>query len=378
MASSMERLIMRGLIYSSLAAAVVMAMSGTAFANERGGYGDRDETGATLTKKVKVEVDVEYEGRVNVGGSINVNKLGMAVVDNQQSSSMIGTSNYRTDNKSQIDNAFKGASGNVGANVAAGDSNVQGNSASLAAYDSADAEFVMGRGYPGQSGSAGGSSDAEIFSDQSAGHNLTTNMGHQNKSGIGDGAFKDAAGNIGVNVVSGSGNVQANNMAATVSTGNMAVATVANSQNVSHNATSNTSLSATKTVAYNPVYLKLNAHGSYEGDSKQSNDVYPEVWIDGDHNPGAQKQLGHIDFDNDNKKNPGKFEFEEEGDIKLSGSVSGYIPVVNTYTSRETFNHANINGGAFNGAVGNIGVNVASGTNNLQANNLSLAAGFAK
>lgn len=134
---------MRGLIYSSLAAAVIMAMSGTASADYRG---DRDETGATLTKKVKAEVDVEYEGRVNVGGYINVNKLGMAVVDNQQSSSMIGTANTRTENTSKIDGSFKGASGNIGANVAAGDSNVQGNSASLAAYDEVDAEFIMGRG----------------------------------------------------------------------------------------------------------------------------------------------------------------------------------------------------------------------------------------
>ena len=364
---------MRGLIYSSLAAAVVMAMSGTASADYRG---DRDETGATLTKKVKAEVDVEYEGTVRVGGYINVNKLGMAVVDNQQSSSMIGTANTRTENTSKIDGSFEGASGNVGANVAAGDSNVQGNSASLAAYDEVDAEFIMGRGQ--QQGMPGGSSDAEIFSTQSASQNWTTNHGHQNKAGIGDGAFKDAAGNIGANVTSGSGNVQANNMAASVSTGNMAVATVANSQSVSKNMTENKSLSATRTVDYNPIFLKLKAEGEYEGTSKQSNDVYPEVWVDGDHNPGAQRQLGHIDFDNDNKKNPGKFEFEEEGDIKLSGYATGFITVVNTYTSRETFNRATIDGGAFNGAVGNIGVNVSSGTNNLQANNLSLAAGLAK
>ena len=32
---------------------------------------------ATLTGRVKAEVDVEYEGRVNVGGYINVNKLGL-------------------------------------------------------------------------------------------------------------------------------------------------------------------------------------------------------------------------------------------------------------------------------------------------------------
>lgn len=364
---------MRGLIYSSLAAAVVMAMSGTALADYRG---DKDETGATLTKKVKAEVDVEYEGTVRVGGYINVNKLGMAVVDNQQSSSMIGTANTRTENKSQIDGSFKDASGNVGANVAAGDSNVQGNSASLAAYDQVDSEFVMGRGQ--QQGLPGGSSDAEIFSTQSASQNWTSNQGHQNNAGIGNGAFKDAAGNIGANVTSGSGNVQANNMAAAVSTGNMAVATVANNQNVSKNLTQNQSLSATKTVDYNPIYLKLNAKGDYEGTSKQSNNVYPEVWSNGDHDPGAQSQLGHIDFDNQNPKNPGKFEFKEEGDIALHGSVTGYMPVVNTYTSRETFNHATIDGGSFNGAVGNIGVNVSSGTNNLQANNLSLAAGFAK
>lgn len=365
---------MRGLIYSSLAAAVVMAMSGTAFADYRG---DKDETGATLTKKVKAEVDVEYEGNVRVGGFINVNKLGMAVVDNQQSSTMIGTTNSRTENKSKIDGSFKDASGNVGANVAAGDSNVQGNSASLAAYDQVDAEFVMGRNQ--QQGTPGGSSDAEIFSDQSASQNWTSNHGHQNEAGVGGGAFKDAAGNIGANVVSGSGNVQANNMAAAVSTGNMAVATVANSQHVSKNLTENKSLSATKTVDYNPIYLKLNAKGDYEGTSKQSNNVYPEIWKDGDH-PDGGSLWGHIDYDNqdDDGSKDSKFEFKEEGDIALHGSVTGYIPVVNTYTSRETFNHATIDGGSFNGAVGNIGVNVASGTNNLQANNLSLAAGFAK
>lgn len=364
---------MRGLIYSSLAAAVVMAISGTASADYRG---DKDETGATLTKKVKAEVDVEYEGDVRVGGYINVNKLGMAVVDNKQSSTMIGTSNTRTENKSEINGSFKDASGNVGANVAAGDSNVQGNSAALAAYDQvdADAEFLMGRGQ--QQGTAGGSSDAEIFSDQSASHNWTSNQGHQNKAGVGDGAFKDAAGNIGVNVTSGSGNVQANNMAASVSTGNMAVATVANNQSVSQNLTENKSLSATKTVDYNPIFLKLKANGEYEGTSKQSNNVYPEIWKDGDH-PNGGDMWGHIDYDNEGK-NDGKFEFKEEGDIKLSGYATGYIPVVNTYTSRETFNHATIDGGSFNGAVGNIGVNVSSGTNNLQANNLSLAAGFAK
>lgn len=252
---------MRGLIYSSLAAAVIMAMSGTASADYRG---DRDETGATLTKKVKAEVDVEYEGRVNVGGYINVNKLGMAVVDNQQSSSMIGTANTRTENTSKIDGSLKGASGNIGANVAAGDSNVQGNSASLAAYDEVDAEFIMGRGQQ-QHGAPGGSSDAEVFSTQSASNNWTTNHGHQNKAGVGDGAFKDAAGNIGVNVTSGSGNVQANNMAASVSTGNMAVATVANSQSVSKNMTENQSLSATKTVDKAGVFLGLKAWGDYEG-----------------------------------------------------------------------------------------------------------------
>lgn len=364
---------MRGLIYSSLAAAVVMAMSGTASADSRG---DKDETGATLTKKVKAEVDVEYEGTVRVGGYINVNKLGMAVVDNQQSSSMIGTANTRTENTSKIDGSFKDASGNVGANVAAGDSNVQGNSASLAAYDEVDAAFMEGRGYPGQNGAAGGSSDAEIFSDQSASHNWTSNKGHQNKAGIGDGAFKDAAGNIGANVTSGSGNVQANNMAASVSTGNMAVATVANSQNVSNNRTTNESLSATKTVDKSLVTMGFVAGGFYSGTSKQSNDVYPEIWKDGDH-PGGDEMWGHIDYDNQGK-NDGKFEFKEVGNVALAGAAVGYIPVINTYTSRETFNRATIDGGAFNGAVGNIGVNVSSGTNNLQANNLSLAAGFAK
>ena len=85
----------------------------------------------------------------------------------------------------------------------------------------------------------------------------------------------------------------------------------------------------------------------------------------------------HIDYDNQGK-NDGKFKFEEEGDIKLSGYATGYIPVVNTYTSREPSTVPPSMAAPSNGAVGNIGVNVSSGSNNLQANNLSLAAGFAK
>lgn len=348
---------MRALIYSSLSAAILMAMSGTAYANGNWYPPQQEESGATLIKKVKAEVDVEYKGDVRIDGQINVRQLGMAVVNNEQASSGNMTANFRTENDSHINGSFNNSSGNIGANVAAGDANVQGNSVALAAYD---ASFLTGgaseRGSNGYY-MGGGSADAEVFSSQVAGGNLTTNMGHQNTAGVGNGSFANASGNIGVNVTSGSGNVQANNMAATVaSKANMAVATVDNGQATSGNATSNTSLLATKTVSYAPVKLALYAHGTYEGDGHTTKP--------------------HHSSDNDRGGIPTpSFGFEESGTLDLKGAVVGFMPIVNHYTSRDNFNKASISGGAFKNASGNIGVNVASGTNNLQANNLALAAG---
>jgi hypothetical protein len=129
--------------------------------------------------------------------------------------------------------------------------------------------------------------------------------------------------------------------------------------------------------------------GSYEGDVDQSNNVYPDNWSHsddhGDHeqHPNAPSQVGHSDFDsetqtdssdadNDPLDPDGAFEFEEAGDIELSGTASVTTGYAYLERDRRTTNNASIDGNALRGATGNIGVNVASGTNNLQSNSLSV------
>ena len=57
--------------------------------------------------------------------------------------------------------------------------------------------------------------------------------------------------------------------------------------------------------------------------------------------------------------------------VKLTGSVFGSIPVV-IVTNLNTTNTASLSGNALMNAVGNIGVNIAAGTGNLQANALAV------
>ncbi|TAL52888.1 hypothetical protein [Pandoraea sp.] len=96
--------------------------------------------------------------------------------------------------------ALAGASGNVGLNEAAGVDNAQANNAALSAMNAGP---VYG--------------SAQTFSTQSSDGGGTISNMYVNAS-VGDGTLAGASGNIGVNIASGIGNVQANNLAASVTT----------------------------------------------------------------------------------------------------------------------------------------------------------------
>ncbi|QNB11909.1 hypothetical protein [Paraburkholderia tropica] len=98
------------------------------------------------------------------------------------------------------DGAAKGASGNIGVNIAEGVNNAQSNDASLAAVDAGN---VFG--------------NAQIFNTQSSGGNVKVNNYMLNAS-VGNNALANATGNIGVNVASGVGNAQNNSLAASTTT----------------------------------------------------------------------------------------------------------------------------------------------------------------
>jgi hypothetical protein len=117
---------------------------------------------------------------------------------------------------------------------------------------------------------------------------------------------------------------------------------------------------------------------------------YPDIWPGDGQHPTPYPQWGHVDMDAEaqgaveNPYNPGQgglgfdtdeqgtFQFDEMTNADLTASLSGQIVNV-SYVAVDATNTASLSGSAFSAASGNIGVNVAAGTGNMQANSLSMA-----
>jgi len=358
-------------------------------------------------KHLGLTTDVTFSGNPTITGNINLDSAAIAIIDNRQSVSdnMAGSScydcgsygygfgNYLLTNSGSIgDNVGAKASGNIGMNVAAGDNNAQDNAAALSATD---ASFAFG------------SADAEVFVNQAGNNNNTSNWGVTNTASVSGNAFQNATGNIGVNVTSGNNNEQKNALAASVATTAFAQASVSSNQISNSNYVSNAGYS-------NPVGFSvgvsmsggISGSAAYSGTNSQGAayqmaNFYPDNWPSATH-PGTGRQLGHSDFDNQTQGatlNPmrtgqtdpatgqaigglafdlsptssnGKIDYGTVNDPALAANLSGYVNTV-TYVPMDATNTASLSGNAFENASGNIGVNVASGTGNLQANSLALA-----
>lgn len=383
---------MKKFTIAPIATVVMLGLSGTAFAHNHGNDGDNDKTGIDIYKKVNITNNIDYEGKARISGSIGINKLGMALINNAQGTTQNNVVNFRNDNNARIsDNSGNHLTGNSGVNVAAGDNNVQSNNAAITVLGkvkgkteedpSTEPSFSKSSNqndYGVHHGGKGASVDAEIASMQVSAGNNVINDGNHNNSKISDNALNHSAGNLGVNVTSGSGNVQANNFA--VSYGkeaHLAVSTVDNQQATGGNNTTNTTLMAEDVEKVVKVTMKGNVSGDYKGTSKQSNDVYPEIWYGGSVNtphPDGDQYAGHIDFDDKNPNKPGRFEFKDKGTVDLGEvSLSGKVVTYNTVVGRTNVNNAIMSGNTLNHAAGNVGVNVSAGTNNLQSNSLALS-----
>ena len=340
-----------------------------------------------LSKDLSVTSDVAIDGDINLTGDIDLDSAAIAVVDGRQTiAENYGDNDILENTASIADDAAGGAAGNLGFNVAAGDNNAQDNAAALSA---ADASFAFGM------------ADAEIFNSQIGGGNLTENAGVTNDAGLGGAAFNGASGNINVNVAAGNNNAQRNSLAASVATSAYAQASVASDQvstgNETYNAGSMTEVVDTVDIALTGAIVGVDgSSASYEGRgaSYQMGNIYPELWgaetNDGNHE--SSPRLGHVDMDGDMQGsilNPYRdedefgpiggiaFDNDEAGtidlsDAELAASLTGTVDLSYQVAVAAT-NSATLSGAAFNGASGNIGVNVASGTGNLQSNSLSLA-----
>ena len=378
-------------------AVAAMFLSPIAFAD--GNNNDRDHDGVSIKKDISLEQDVEIKGKVNVSGAIYVDASSTAIVDDKQINGENNVTNSAVTNSATVGaNVLNNASGNIGVNVTAGDNNQQANAAALSA---ADASFVFG------------SSDAEVFATQMVTGNQTNYNGNTNTASLGGTSLSGASGNIGVNISAGNNNQQKNDLAASVAVARMATATVSANQLNGGNTTTNSPIHEEEVQsAY--VNLALNASGGYlgggvgsyrgtesgttRGTSDQIGNVYPDIWTVGpsaNNNHPNGSANGHFDLDtqtqggSDLNNDGGALAFNERGTYSgtergslgfieagvqsLSGTVSGYVPVV-VAVNLNTTNTASLANNALQGATGNVGVNIASGTNNQQFNGLAISA----
>lgn len=294
---------------------------------------------------------------VGIGGA-------SATIDDTQLSSENRIVNQATDNDAAVSGSLGGASGNVGVNVAGGNNNQQANAA---AVSTADAAFVFG--IP-----VNGNAYAAVSVTQGSYSNRVANYSTPNNASLTDSAG-GASGNVGINIAAGDYNQQKNDMA--VASNEMALsagADVTVAQTSQGNVTNNY---ATLEYGQQQVSLTLNGSGTYEGQSDQIGNVYPDIWSDAPHPAGSP--VGHFDLDtatqggSDLNDDGGALAFNEAGTVDLDGTVSGYIPVVAGF-SEAAVNNASLNN-SLGGVSGNVGVNIAAGAGNQQSNSLAIAAG---
>ena len=159
-------------------------------------------------------------GDVYAWGFIRVDSESAAVVDQDQTTYANGSFGDGDNSASASGDALSDASGNIGANIAAGVGNAQANDGALSAVDG-DNVFAS----------------AMVFNSQSTDSNFGTDLPSGPDAGlfydasVSDNVLANASGNIGLNVAAGVGNAQSNAVAASVnSSGNVASASADSEQ----------------------------------------------------------------------------------------------------------------------------------------------------
>lgn len=271
----------------------------------------------------------------------------MASIDNVQDMGGNWVRNEGTENTATVSGSLNGSSGNVGANVAAGDVNQQANEAVIAV---ADEQFLFGTAV------------SSISVTQHGGGNDVQNYSTQNSASM-DNAANRSSGNIGLNMTAGNFNQQKNAMAISVSAGRKAVASTSVTQDLGGVDVDN---QANLKAEYAKVSLSVGLGGGYWGGG--AGYVVDEAERD-DHHGGGHHRGGNGGDRTD--KDP--LVFGEAGAIALGGTATGYVPVGATFKQVVT-NDASVTN-SLNGVSGNIGANVSAGTNNQQLNSLAIAVG---
>lgn len=179
----------------ALASAVLAAFSAPALADPPLNHADlNNDTSITNTLAVT--------GGAVVGGAIGVAAEAGAVTDNSQASVGNLVITVGGGNSAHVGNSANGVTGNVGINAVSGTGNAQGNEAALASLQDASSVFAS----------------AQSFSTQVSAVNANLALATDNAATLNH-AVNGVTGNVGVNIASGSGNMQDNQLAAAVRTG---------------------------------------------------------------------------------------------------------------------------------------------------------------
>jgi|GEM_PF-2172068 len=194
--------------------------------------------------------------------------------------------------------------------------------------------------------------------------NMGTNTGLVNDAAIAGSAFSNARGNIGVNISSGDGNQQINSAALAQVDDMMFVfgtssADVVSYQDSAQNDVRNIGVTNSSLIggsAFSGAVGNIAVSVSAGSNNQQKNSVSMAV----SNNGLADANVAAVQKSN---RNVASYDPRTEYD-DLTGSQ--VVRALNVNTSM-------INGAAFAGAAGNIGVNMASGTGNQQLNALSLS-----
>lgn len=293
----------------------------------------------------KPPYDPYKDPRIDAGAS--------ATVEDTQTSYDNKVLNQGTKNTAKIDGSLGSASGNVGANVAAGDMNQQANAAALA---TADEKFIFGTAY------------ASTSVTQNNYDNTAWNWSTQNNATLNNSA-NNASGNVGINVTAGNFNQQKNDMAAAVSGGREAEAYSGADQSSTGNFVANNGF---LTFSKETLRSEFSAHGTYKGHGEGVVLDDPEKGHGG-HGGHGGPSMDSRGGDDHGKVDKDPLYFTESGTVDLRGYAT-YQVLVPTGWKDPVTNNATISG-SLNNASGNVGVNVAAGVGNQQSNSLSIAAG---
>jgi len=264
---------------------------------------------------------------VNVAGGNDNQQLNVAHIDNnspnfvfsgdyEQSVSGTYWSGSVHNTASITDQAFGYAAGNIGVNVAAGNVNQQQNAAFIVADDSLSSEIINGV-------------------QNNYNQNFCTNCDSQS-AGVSGNAFAHASGNIGVNVTAGNGNQQMNSL------------TLA-----STNASQNTN------------FQQTSAYDTYDYSGNQNAYIADNAFNHVDGNVGVNVSAGN---GNSQLNRAEVLLSDSNGNDTNTIGQTQYSVSANAADN----NTAAISGNAFQNATGNIGVNLAAGNGNQQANSLTV------